>query len=102
MNLLKLGFKFCPTPRRNIGELKKDFKEFERKFRLIEKFKNKKGTDDSLVKNKTQFFPDRNNNNELNTFFKKLWNINLKEKKTKNNLSQKQKQALKIYRKMKT
>ena len=53
--------------------------------------------------NKTKFFPDKNNKSELNTFFEKLWNINLKEKtKKKNNLSQKQKQALKIYRKMKT
>ena len=40
----------------------------------------KKYTDNSLVKNKTKFFPDKNNNNELNTFFEKLWNFNLKEK----------------------
>ena len=42
-----------------MGELKIDLKEFERKFRLKEKFKNKKDTDDSLVKNKTKFFPDK-------------------------------------------
>ena len=41
MNLLKLGLKFCPTPKSNI-ELRKDLKEFERKFRLIEIFKNKR------------------------------------------------------------
>ena len=62
---------------------------------LIEKFKNKRDTDDSLVKNKTKFFPDKNNNSELNTFFEKFWSINLKEKTTKNNPSQKQTQALK-------
>ena len=49
-------------------------------------FKNKKDTDDLLVKIKTKFFPDKNNNSELNTFFEKLWNINLKEKTRKNNL----------------
>ena len=42
INLLKLGLKFCPTPKRNIGGLRKDLKEFERKFKLIEKFKNKR------------------------------------------------------------
>ena len=62
---------------------KKDLKEFERKFRLIEKFKNKRDTDDSLVKNKSKFFPDKNNNGELNTFFEKFWSINLKEKNNK-------------------
>ena len=103
INLLKLGLKFCPTPKSNIEELKKDLKEFERKFRLIEKFRNQKDTDDSLVKNKTKFFPDKNNNSEQNIFFEKLWSISLKEKKTTvNNFSQNQKQALKIYRKMKT
>ena len=37
-------------------------------------------TDDSQVKNKSNFFPDKNNNNELSTFFEKLWDINLREK----------------------
>ena len=95
MNLLKLGLKFYPTSRSNIGELKKDLQEFERKFRLIEIFKNTNDRDTSLIKNKTKFFSDQNNYSELNTFFEKLWNINLKEKATKNNLSQKQKQAFK-------
>ena len=31
INLLKLGEKFCPTPKRNTGELQKDLKRFERK-----------------------------------------------------------------------
>ena len=71
-------------------------KEFERKFRLIEKFKNKKDTDDSLVKNKTKFFPDKNNNSELNSF-EKSRNINLKEKKTQKIISHKTKTSLKIH-----
>ena len=29
INLLKLGFKFCPTPKSNIGELKKTSKNLK-------------------------------------------------------------------------
>ena len=50
INLLKLCLKFCPTPKGDIGESKTDLKEFERKFKLIEKFNHKKKTDDSQVK----------------------------------------------------
>ena len=32
------------TPKNNIGKLKKDLKEFERKYKLIEKFNNEKMT----------------------------------------------------------
>ena len=42
INLIKRDLKFCTTPRSNIGELLKNLEEFERKFRLIEIFKNKK------------------------------------------------------------
>ena len=52
----------------------------------MKKFKNKKDSDDSLVKNKTKLFPDKNNNCELDAFFEKLWNINLKEKNNKKQL----------------
>ena len=52
-----------------------------------------KHTDDSLLKSKSKFFPDKDNNSERNPFFEKLWNITLKEKTTQNNLSQKQRQA---------
>ena len=58
----------------------------------------KKDADDSIVKNKTKFFWDKNNNSELNIFLEKLWNISLKEKTTKKKeLSQKQKKSLKSY-----
>ena len=42
-------------------------------FICIEKFKNKRDTDDFLIKNKVKFFPDQNNHSELNAFFEKLW-----------------------------
>ena len=83
INLLRLGLKFCPNPKSNIGELNKDP-------RILNKMwgnrkKNKRDTGDSLVNNKTKFLPDKNNNGELNTFSEKLWSINLKiSHKTKN------------------
>ena len=74
----------------NIGELKKELKEFKRKFRLIEKI-SIKNTDDfrEQKKKKSKFFLDKDNNSVLNTFFEKFWNINLKKKNTQNNLSHK-------------
>ena len=59
-------------------------------------YKNSTTKKYSRVKNKTKFFPEPNKYSELNTFFEKLWNINLKEKTTHYTLSYKQKQALKI------
>ena len=64
--------------------------------RLIENFKNKKEIDDSLVKNKTKFFSDKNTS-ELNTLFEKLWNIKLKEKKQQKQPLPQTKTSLKKY-----
>ena len=61
----------------------------------MEKFHYK---DDSFVKNESRFIPDNGKNSELNKFFEKLWN-NLKGKTTDKNLSPKQLEVLKIYRK---
>ena len=50
--------------------MKISLKEWEGKFRLIEKFNNE-NTDDSRVKSKSKFFPDKDNKSEFNTFFTK-------------------------------
>ena len=71
-------------------ELKRDRKDFKQQFRLIKKLNNKENTDNYLVKNTSKFFSDTDNNSELNTFFEKFWNINLKEKAAQNNLLHKQ------------
>ena len=84
---MKEKSKILSTLESYLGELKRDIKKFEWQFRLIEKFHMKENTDNSQVKNKSNFFPDKDNNSELNTFFKNLWNISLKEKTTYNNLS---------------
>ena len=50
------------------------------------------------MKNLSKFFLNKKkSNNELNTFFEKLCNINSKEKTARDNLSPKQRQALKIF-----
>ena len=95
IDILKLGLKFCPTPKSNITELKGDLKEFERKFRLLEMFHNTDAKDNSLVKNKSNFHPNKGLNKDLDAFFDKLGNIDLKENKNvKNNLSHEQQKAL--------
>ena len=94
IDVLKLGLKFCPTPKSNITELKGDLREFERKVRLKERFKDNINQDDSLVKNKSKFQPKKENK-DIDTFFEKVWNLDFKENvKVKNNLSHRQKQAL--------
>ena len=52
--------------------------------------------DDSLVKNKSTFHPHKGRNKNLDTFFEKISNIDLKENtKIKNNLPPKWREALK-------
>ena len=94
IDLLKLGLKFCPTPKSNITELKEDVKDSERKVRLKELFGNKENKDDSLVKNKSKFQPTKGNK-DIDTFFQKIWNLEFKDNsQIRNNLSHKQKLAL--------
>ena len=95
IDLLKLGTKFCPTPRANIIELKNDLKEFERKLRIKENFLDSDLTDESLVRNTSTYCPEKGTNKELDDFFKRLWDLQLGIKSNiKDNLSAKQKKAL--------
>ena len=55
-------------------------------------FSNKTHINDSLLKIKSQFFPDKNNDSKINIFFEKLWNINLKEKKLQKKKEKKKKE----------
>ena len=93
--MLKLGLKFCPTPKSNITELKGDLKDFERKLRLRELLMDSNITEDSIVRNKSTFCPKKGRNRELDSYFEKLWSLDLKSKRNvKNNLSQNQLKAL--------
>ena len=58
---------------------------------MVTRLKGKVYTNNSQVKNKPKFFPDKDSESEFNTFFKKLSNIKLKIKTTQKNLSHKDK-----------
>ena len=56
--LLKRVLKFTPTPDINRSELRNDIEEIGRKLRLFEYFDNNQNeTDQSIVKNKSNFVP---------------------------------------------
>ena len=67
--LLNKGLKFTPTPPiGNPEQLTEDLKEFNRKIRLVEYFDGTEDTDESLVRNKSNFIPPPERNNAVDTF----------------------------------
>jgi hypothetical protein len=99
IELLRLGLKFTPTPRKNQEELIKDTREFTRKLRLGEFFLDADENDDgSIVKNKSRFIPPRGRNNHLDKYIDYLHAISsapAPQKKTKSNTSHNLQLALK-------
>ena len=83
IRLLCKGLKFTPTPISNQPELEKDVDEFCRKLRLKEFFYQEQSEendsrDESLVRNKSSFHPNRNRDRTLDTCvdsLQKLQNI---------------------------
>ena len=53
IDISKVEIKFCPNPKGNFEELKRDLKEFEKEFWLIE---NKENTNDTLVEIKSGIY----------------------------------------------
>lgn len=73
IELLSLGLKFTPTPQSNQDSIKADTKEFTRKLRLGEFFLDEeKNTDESVVRNKSNFVPPRGRNRVLDTYIDNL------------------------------
>ena len=70
--LLSKGFKFTPTPTKsNYYELESDTAEFHRKLKVKDSFHDKNSVEDnSLVRNKSDFYPQKGRNVALNTFVK--------------------------------
>ena len=70
IELLKKRLKFTPTPKKNIGEIKTDIKDFCRKLRNKEYFQSQELNEEneSLVRNKSNFCPPRNKNKPLNNY----------------------------------
>ena len=100
INVLKKGAKFTPIPKRNNNELKRDVNDFCRKLRLKEYFADKNINDDSIVKGKSNFQPERNRNQTLEKYidFLKTFSDNYESDNNgyqrKNNLSKNESDAL--------
>ena len=67
IQILQKGAKFTPTPNRNKEELKSDVSEYCRKLRLKEYFHNKDNEDESIVRNKSSFCPEKDRNDTLDS-----------------------------------
>ena len=68
-SLLNKGLKFTLTPPiGNPEQLTEDLKEFNRKMRLVEYFDGTEDTDESLVRNKSNFIPPPERNNALDFY----------------------------------
>ena len=73
IKLLKKGLKFTPTQETNKNELRNDIQEFGRKLRLIEYYDSHQNeTDQSIVRNKSNFFPAKTNDKHLELFLDSL------------------------------
>ena len=71
-DLLNKGLKFTPTPPNNIEELKTDVHLFTKNIRRAVHFNNTNyiatTIDNSLVKNKSKFYPSKTENTTLENF----------------------------------
>ena len=87
------GPKFCPTTRGNFVHKKADAKEFTRKLKLMEKFHDVQTNDTSLVKGKT-FFQVNTENEELKDIVSKIERCDPISKDTQMNLTCGERKAL--------
>ena len=66
------GLKFTPTPQYDQREIRSDIHEFGRKLRLKEFFHDKDTCDESVVRNKSSFTPDKGRNSHLDLYIEYL------------------------------
>ena len=93
ISLLSRGPKFCPTTKGNFFQLKTDPKEFTRKLKLIEYFHECDYEDESIVKNKSNFIPNINND-DLTQLISKIENENPTSLIMADNLNTNERKAL--------
>ena len=87
IQILSKGLKFTPTPQRNLPEMEKDIKDFNRKLRLVEFFLENPELDtpdSSLVKSKSNFCPPQNRNSTLESVIKFLQKQSFYQESLKN------------------
>lgn len=98
IKLLSKGLKFTPTPTKsNLQELNEDVLEFTRKLRLLEYFEGRDDTDESLVRNKSDWIPPKNRDQHLEEYVNLITNIpedSSENKKIKHNLTKQEREAL--------
>ena len=101
IKLLSKGLKFTPTPKKDMCEISPDIQNFCTKLRKKEFFEDKSDashTDESLAKNKSNFFPPRNRNITLDNNIYFLTKFPLEELQVKDikrsNLTKEQHTAL--------
>ncbi|KAL5020728.1 hypothetical protein ScPMuIL_002188 [Solemya velum] len=94
-SLLEKGFKFTPTPKPNITEMKSDVQKFCRKLRLREFFGYDTSTDNSLVRNKSNWAPNRGRDSHLDCFIDTITKFPVTNSKNfKQNISKAEQRAL--------
>ena len=99
IKLLKRGLKFTPTPQADKKGLEADMQEFQRKLRLLEHFQDYKSTtENSIVKNRSNFVPPKSNDEYLSIVLNTLTAIpdSAPTTKTRNNISRGETTALRI------
>ena len=86
--LINQGLKYTPVPRTNLIELRAGIRKFCHKLRFIEFFVDKEDTSDdiSLVKQESDFTPERHRETVLDTYIDYLSNYSIEElaKESKN------------------
>ena len=87
ISLFVLGASFPAVPKPDVPGFERDLYEFVRKLRLTYHFRNHTDTDASLVKRKSSFCPNRNQNDELERICYSIEASNITVRKTKDNIS---------------
>ena len=91
-SLLAKGPKFCPSTKGNYLDIKTDIKEFTRKLKLQEQFKDNQIIDNSYVKKKSTFTPQIKNT-ELLKIIDTIERCEPTEKVSQDNLSKHERKA---------
>ena len=93
IKLLSKGPKFCPVTKGNYLDIKTDIKDFTRKMKLQEHFKEESFTDNSYVKKKSIYTPQIKNT-DLSKIIESLEKCEPIEKVSTDNLTKSERQAL--------
>ena len=86
VSVLCLGLSFTPVPKADVFELERDMYEFTRRLRLMYHFRNDNTKDESLVRSKSSFCPNRHDNEELEEICSSIEKSSIKICKPRDNI----------------